>query len=80
MLFKRAKRGARGKEATKRETNPNWMTAERKEEAHKNSDALEFIIIMHVPEWCALRAEDYKHDLSFIFLQLDCLHPDRLKI
>ena len=38
-LFKRAKSGARGKEATKRETKPNWMTVgvEKKKETHKQT-------------------------------------------
>lgn len=35
-LFKRAKSGARGKEATKSDTKPNWMTADRKEETQIN--------------------------------------------
>ena len=31
MLFRRANSGARGKEATKRVTIPNWMTEERED-------------------------------------------------
>lgn len=35
MLFKRARRGAKGKDATNNVTNPNWITVEKKRKIHK---------------------------------------------
>lgn len=35
MLFKRARRGAKGKDATNNVTKPNWITVEKRRKIHK---------------------------------------------
>lgn len=47
MLFSRANRGARGKDATNRVTKPNWMTGERR---GKKSDSKLDISVLDTTE------------------------------